>query len=363
MMDSYDYIDLRSDTVSKPTPEMREAMATATVGDDVYGEDPTINALQDEAARMLGKDAALYVPSGTMGNLVSVLTHCGRGDEMILGKEAHIFRYEAGGAAAFGGIQPNTLPVQPDGTLALGDIRKAIRSANPHFPTTRLVCLENTQGTVGGIPLPRAYIDDVAALAHAHHLKLHIDGARIFNAAAALNMPASELVAPADSISMCLSKGLCAPVGSLVVGSHEFIQRAHRVRKSLGGGMRQAGIIAAAGLVALRTMPQRLHEDHATARQFAESIAHIPYVEIDLSRVQTNMVYFRLSADAPMNIEALSARLKADYNILMRPYDVSERLFRVVTHYWIKPSHIEQVVDAMRALLLRAPNLTRASAD
>ena len=344
-------IDFRSDTVTLPTPAMREAMANAPLGDDVYGEDPTINELQTEAAQMLGKEAALYVPSGTMGNLASVLAHCGRGDEIILGKEAHIFRYEAGGAAMYGGVQPNTLTVQRDGTLDLTEIERAIRTDNPHFPTTRLICLENTQGSRYGAPLPVSYIADVAAIARKHGLGLHIDGARIFNAATALGIEARELVKDADTISVCLSKGLCAPVGSLIVGSQELVKRAYRVRKSLGGGMRQAGMLAAAGLIALRDMTKRLHEDHATARQFAEGLFEMPYVQTEIDRVKTNMVYFWLTADAPMTVETLSERLKAEHNILLRPYDSRERMFRVVTHYWIKPEHVEQTLAAMRTML------------
>ncbi len=344
-------IDLRSDTVTVPTPAMRDAMANAPVGDDVYGEDPTVNQLQADAAALLGKEAGLFVPSGTMGNLTSLLAHCQRGDEIIVGKEAHIFKYEAGGMAMYGGIQPNTLPVQPDGTLELDAIRAAIRADNPHMPITRLVCLENTQGTMSGAPLPAAYVSQVADLAHEHGIKLHIDGARLFNAAAALGVEARVLVRDADSVSLCLSKGLCAPVGSVIVGSREFIKQAHRVRKSLGGGMRQAGILAAAGLIALHEMPLRLHEDHATAHLFAQEIARLPYVDVDVTRVKTNMVYFTLSADAPMTVEQFSARLKAEYNILMRPYEPRERKFRVVTHYWITQDHIRQTVEAMRTLL------------
>jgi len=264
-----DRIDLRSDTVSWPTPEMRRAMAEAEVGDDVYGEDPTVNRLQEEAARLLGKEAGLFVASGTMGNLVAVLAHCGRGDEVILGDKAHTFVYEAGGIAALGGVHPHLVPVQADGTLPMGAIRAAIRPDNVHMPPTRLIALENTQGTVGGIPITKEYTDAVGRIAAEYDLALHIDGARIFNAAAALGCDVADLVAAADSVSFCLSKGLCAPVGSVLVGSKAFIARAHRIRKLVGGGMRQAGILAAAGLVALETMPTRLSEDHANARRFA----------------------------------------------------------------------------------------------
>jgi threonine aldolase len=347
-------IDLRSDTVTWPTPAMREAMANAVVGDDVFGDDPTVNELQATAAEMLGKEAALFVVSGTMGNLTSILTHCGRGDEMILGKESHIFKYEVGSAAAYGGVQPNTLPVLADGTMDLDEIRHAIRGVNPHFPTTRLICLENTHGGACGAPVPASYISQVAEIARQHDLKLHMDGARLFNAAASLNTPAKQLVEEADSVSICLSKGLCAPVGSVVAGSHEFIKRAHRIRKSLGGGMRQAGILAAAGLIALREMTQRLNEDHANARALAEGMARLPYMQIDLARVRTNMIFFSLTPDAPITVEELAARLKAEYNILIRPYSLEERSVRIVTHYWFKREHVEIVLGALRELLVPA---------
>lgn len=344
-------IDLRSDTVTWPTPAMREAMANAPVGDDVYGEDPTINLLEAEAAALLGKEAGLFVTSGTMGNLTAVLTHCGRGHEMILGNQAHIFRSEAGGSTALGGVVPHTVPVQSDGTLALEDIRAAIRSENEHFPRTRLICLENTQGAVGGIPLTAEYTAQVGEIAREHGLKLHIDGARIFNAAAALNVPAEELVAPADSVSFCLSKGLCAPVGSILVGSREFIAEARRTRKSLGGGLRQAGILAAAGLIAIREMTRRLAEDHANACALAEGLATIPHVQIDPSRVRTNMILFRLDDDLPISIEELVTRLKNDYNIVIGGYANGRTQIRFVTHYWITRAHVDHVIHAMRTLL------------
>ncbi len=344
-------IDLRSDTVTQPTPEMRQAMANALLGDDVYGEDPTVNALQERAAALFGKEAALFVASGTMGNLCSVLAHCGRGDEMILGKQAHIFRYEVGSAAAYGGIHPHTLEVRKDGTMDIDAIRAAIRDDDEHMPITRLICLENTHGGASGAPVPAGYIAQVAAIAREHGLALHIDGARIFNAAAALNTSVAELCADADSVTFCLSKGLCAPVGSVIVGSRDFIRRAHKIRKSFGGGMRQAGVLAAAGLVALDTIVPRLHEDHATARALAEGLAGLPHVEIDLDTVQTNMFFFRLTEDAPITPEALSERLKDEYNILTFAYHRSGRHFRFVTHYWIKPEHVPYIIDAMHTLL------------
>jgi len=326
-------------------------MATAPVGDDVYGEDPTVNQLEAEAAEMLGKEAGLLVVSGTMGNLVGTLTHCGRGDEMIVGRETHIVKYEVGSHSAYGGIHPYMLDVQPDGTMDLDQIRQAVRSENPHFPTSRLICLENTHGGAQGAPLTVEYTAQVAEIAHSHDMKLHIDGARFFNAAAALDVSAKALAEPADSVTFCLSKGLCAPVGSVIVGSREYIHKARRVRKSLGGGMRQAGILAAAGLVALREMTTRLSEDHANARYFAEGLAAIPYVRVNLDRVRSNMVFFELTDDAPLDPTQLSDRLKADYGILMRPYDPRLRNFRAVTHHYITHADVETTLDAIRLLL------------
>ncbi len=344
-------IDLRSDTVSWPTMEMRAAMANAALGDDVYGEDPTVNQLEAEAAALLGKEAGLFVASGSMGNLTAVLTHCGRGDEMIVGKQAHIFRYEAGSASALGGVHPHTIEVQPDGTLPLDAIREAIRPAgNPHFPRTRLICLENTQGTVGGIPISAEYTAQVGEIAREHGLKLHIDGARIFNAAAALNADPAELVAPADSVMFCLSKGLCAPVGSMLVGSRAFIDEARRSRKLLGGGMRQAGVLAAAGLIAIRRMRHRLADDHAAACALAEGLAAIPHIVVDPARVRTNMVFIELAESAPLTPDQLAERLRRDYNIVIsvRP---NGRDIRLVTHYWITPERVQTVLGALRALL------------
>jgi threonine aldolase len=342
-------IDLRSDTVSWPTPAMREAMANAPVGDDVFGDDPTVIQLEAEGAAMMGKEAGLFVASGTMGNLTAALTHCGRGDEMIVGRSNHMVVSEAGSAAAYGGIQPYMLDVAPDGTMNLDAIRASIRKPDDHFPTTRLICLENTHGKMSGAPISAAYTAQVGEIAREHELKLHIDGARIFNAATALNTPVKILVEPADSVMFCLSKGLCAPVGSLLVGSEDFIRRARRIRKSLGGGMRQVGILAAAGVISLREMTTRLGEDHANARLLAEGLAAIPYVKIDLERVKTNMVFFNLTDDSPLNAAQMCERLKADYNILT--YPMGERLFRMVTHYYITREGVEQTLDAIRTLL------------
>jgi threonine aldolase len=346
-----DYIDLRSDTVTWPTPEMREAMATASVGDDVYGEDPTVNELEAEAAALLGKAAGLLVASGTMGNLTAALTHCRRGEELIVGKAAHMFLNEAGGAAALGGIQPNTVEVLSDGSLPLDQIRRAIRGDNPHFPRTRLICLENTQGGVGGVPITADYTAQVGEIAREHGLKLHIDGARLFNAAAALGVPARELVAPADSVMFCLSKGLCAPVGSMLVGSQAFIGEARRARKLVGGAMRQAGILAAAGLIAIRQMTDRLAVDHANARALAEGLAKIPGIQIDVSQVHTNMVLFELADAVTITPQVFYQRLQQDYRIYIRPNLGATSRFRAVTHYWITRERVEQVLQAVRAVL------------
>lgn len=344
-----DHIDLRSDTVTWPTPAMREAMAQAEVGDDVYGEDPTVNRLEAEAAKMLGKEAGLLVSSGNQGNLVAVLTHCARGDEVILGDKAHIFKYEAGGIAALGGVHPHTVPVHDDGTLALDDIRHAIRSDDYHFPRTRLICLENTQGTVGGVPISKDYTEQVAAIAAENGLKLHIDGARIFNAAAALGLPAKDLAAPADSLTFCLSKGLCAPVGSVLVGDAAFIKEARRTRKLLGGGMRQAGVLAAAGLIAIQEMSRRLDDDHITARQIHDGIADLPGIQV--LNQHTNFVFFDLLPDAALSPADFMQRLWEDYQIKLSLYPGYTHTFRIVTHYWITPERAETVIRAFGELL------------
>lgn len=345
-----EFIDLRSDTVTHPTPAMREAMANAPVGDDVYGEDPTVNQLQDEAAALLGKEAALFVNSGTMGNLLGVICQAARGEEVIVAKKSHIFQSEAANAAVIGGVQLNTLDIQPDGTIPLPDLLDAIRPDDQHYPRTALICLENTQAGAGGAPLPANYVRHVGLLAHEKGLKLHIDGARLFNAAAALNVPARDLVTEADSVTFCLSKGLCAPIGSLLVGSKDLIEKAKRARKMLGGGTRQAGIVAAAGLIALREMTQRLQGDHATARTLAEELARIPGVEVNLEQVRTNILYFTLNEQAAISPEELAERLWEEHQILIgNNYGTSG--FRLVTHYWITPERVESVIDGMKALL------------
>ena len=341
------WIDLRSDTVTQPTPEMRRAMAEAEVGDDVYGDDPTVNRLQTMAAALLGKEAAILVPSGTMGNLASILAHCDRGDEMILGDRAHTYIYEAGGAAALGGVHPRTVPTLADGRLPLPAIEAAIRpTGDAHFPVTRLVCLENTHNLCGGAVLDVEYMQAVGALAHEHGLTLHLDGARIFNASAALGVPAAKLAEPFDSVTFCLSKGLCAPVGSLVCGSREFIHRVHRARKMLGGGMRQAGVLAAAGIVGLDQMVDRLAEDHQRARRLAEGLRALAGVEVDNDPPQSNMVYLNFSDPARQKWPGVKEAM-AEKGIRVSPREGMR--MRLVTHYWIDDEAVERTIQAFGA--------------
>jgi threonine aldolase len=342
-------IDLRSDTVSQPTPAMRQAMADAEVGDDVYGEDPSIIRLQELSARLMGKEAGLFTPSGTMGNLIAILVHCGRGDEVILGNLAHTFLFEAGGISALGGVHSCQIQNQPDGTLDLDDIRHAVRPNDPHHPITRLITLENTHNRCGGVALTPSYTQAVGELAREQHLQLHLDGARIFNAAVAQGIPAKELAAPVDSVTFCLSKGLCAPVGSVLCGSTEFIIRAHRIRKQLGGGMRQAGILAAAGIVALETMIDRLEEDHQRAKRLARLLEQIPGILLDPGTPYTNMVFFTIDKNMiPMTAAQVSERM-AEHGIKL---GVTGRFrFRLVTHYWIDDQAIDLTAQKLAEIL------------
>lgn len=341
-------IDLRSDTVTKPTEEMRRAMAMAEVGDDVYGEDPTLNRLQEMAAEMMGKEAGLFVPSGTMGNLLSVLNVCGRGDEVIMGNLGHTFLFEAGGISALGGVFPHTLPNQADGSLLLSDIENAIRPDDIHDPITRMVILENTHNRCGGTVLTPEYTQSVADLAHKHQLHLHLDGARIFNAAAALGVKAEQLTAPVDSVTFCLSKGLCAPVGSVVCGSREFIKQGLRTRKVLGGGMRQAGVLAAAGIIALEKMSLRLHEDHERASRLAEGLAKISGIRFELGMPQTNMVFPSLTDEIKLSTHDVVRKL-AELGVKLGA--VASRRFRLVTHYWITDEDVEYTIKAFEKVL------------
>ncbi|HVO44651.1 MAG TPA: low-specificity L-threonine aldolase [Aggregatilineales bacterium] len=341
-----DTIDLRSDTVTHPVPAMREAMAKAVVGDDVYGEDPTVNELQAYAADLLGKEAALFTLTATQANIIATLTHCARGDELIVGRDNHIFQWEVGGASVLGGVSMNTVPVAFDGTLSLDDIKAAIRFDPSHHPHTALICVENTHGGRGATAVSVDFMDRVGTFAHEHGLKLHVDGARLFNAAAALRVLPREIVKHADSVQICLSKGLCAPMGALLVGSPEFIERAHHIRKLLGGGTRQAGVVAAAGLIALRDLRERLVDDHATARRLAEGLAAIEGITVDPVHARTNMVFF--SIPATLDSAAFVDAMKEQNIILMGGPD-----FRAVTHYWITPERIELVLAAVREYMVR----------
>jgi len=340
------YIDLRSDTVTHPTPAMRRAMYEAEVGDDVYGEDPTARRLEEMAAERFGKEAGLLVSSGTQGNLVSLLAHCGRSTEAIVGKRSHIFTSEQGGAAALGGITLVALDNQPDGTLTLDEIEGAVRADNEHYARTRLVALENTQNSIGGRALTPEYTQAAGALARRHGLALHIDGARIFNAAVALNADVRALTSPADSVSFCLSKGLACPVGSVVVGSQGFIKEARRARKQVGGGMRQVGVFAAAGIVALNEMIERLDDDHRNARRLASAIGTLPGIRLD-GEPETNLIFFELTSSKIAPAE-LSAQMKTR-GILMG--GGPSRRIRLVTHYGIEPEHIDRTIEAFRAIL------------
>jgi threonine aldolase len=340
-------IDLRSDTVTLPTQVMLQAIYDANLGDDVFGEDPTTNRLEKMAAERMGKEAALMVVSGTMGNLVSLLTHCKRGEEVILGNRSHSFLYEAGGMSALGGIHPHTVVNQPDGTMRLEDIELAIRGNNVHFPQTRLICLENTHNYCGGTALTVQYMEEVAALARKHSLQVHLDGARIFNAAVALGLDVKELTRHMDSVSFCLSKGLAAPVGSVICGSGKFIAEARRNRKVLGGGMRQCGIIAAAGITALEQMIERLTEDHVNARQLAEGIVEIPNLSLDLEKVQTNIVYFNLTSEK-LTTKALVQQLA---NQGIKILSLGPARLRAVTHYGISTKDIDVTLKTLQKIM------------
>lgn len=340
-------IDLRSDTMTQPTAAMRKAMAEAEVGDDVFGEDPTVNRLEEMAAKRMGKEAALFVASGTMANLVSLLAHCGRGDEIILGTQAHTFLAEQGGSAAIAGIHPRTLPNQPDGKLDLEDIKFAIRGDNIHFPRTRLILLENTHNGCNGYPLDADYMQAAGKTARHHKLKIHVDGARIFNAAVALNVDPKVLVADADSVSFCLSKGLAAPVGSVICGTRDFIDKARRARKVVGGGMRQAGVLAAAGIVALNQMIDRLADDHANAKKLAEGLARMQGLNIDPDGIKTNIVYFEITREDLPAI-ALEKHL-SDEGVKVSAF--GPRRLRAVTHYHISAEDIDYALDAFSKIL------------
>ena len=328
-------VDLRSDTVTQPTPAMRDAMMRAELGDDVFGDDPTVNALQERIAAMLGKEAALFVSSGTQGNLTAVMSHCQRGDEVICGQQSHTYRYEGGGAAVLGSVQPQPLAHQPDGTLALADIEAAIKPNDDHFARTRLLALENT---LGGKALPVSYMEAATALAKRRGLATHVDGARLFNAAVKLGVPARDIAQHFDSVSVCFSKGLGAPVGSALVGSRDLIRQAHKWRKMLGGGLRQAGVLVAAALHALDHHIERLADDHALARRFAEGLQGIPGLAVEPPH--TNMVF--VEASGP-RAAGLVEHLKSRGVLTTGVYQL-----RFVTHLDVDAAGIDRAVAAVR---------------
>ena len=343
-MSSGNFIDLRSDTLTMPSPAMRRAIAEADLGDDVFQEDPTVNELEKKAAEITGKEAALLVPSGTMANLAAVLSHCDRGTEVLLGDRSHTFIYEAGGISAVGGIHSHQLPNNDDGTIDLERISRGIRQENVHFPETRLICLENTHNICSGSPLPLDYLESVSNLAREAQLMIHVDGARIFNASVALDTTVAALAAPADSISFCMSKGLAAPVGSLLCGTEPFIYKARRIRKVLGGGMRQAGIIAAAGLVALEEMvPGQLLQDHKLAAVLAAGLSTIPGLSCNLNLVRTNLVFFETTYPhvSPSTV------VKIAESEGLRFLASGENRFRMVTHYGVDAADIDRAVEIM----------------
>ena len=337
-------VDMRSDTVSHPTPEMRKAMYEAEVGDDVYGDDPTTNRLQDKAAEMLGKEAGLFVSSGTQSNLTAVLAQATRGDEIIVGDKCHIFNSEAGGASVLGGVAMFPIKTQPDGTFAAEDIEAAVRPRDYHKPRSVLLCLENTHNLTGGRAVTPEATKRMADVGHRKGLRVHLDGARIFNAAVALECPVAELTRHVDSVGFCLSKSLCCPIGSVLCGDDDFIREAGRWRKMMGGGMRQVGIVAAAGIVALDTMVDRLSDDHANARKLAYGLAEIKGIKLDPASVETNIVRFGV----PKGTGAKVAAALKEQGVYINSGDSD---LRMVTHYWVTSADIEFTLKAMRKVM------------
>jgi len=343
-------IDLRSDTVTKPSAEMRQAMADAEVGDDVYGEDPSINKLQQKAADLLGKEAGLLMASGTMSNLVAALTHCKRGDEIIMGDQAHMFWNESAGASALAGAQLRLVPNDPQGRIDLDDLKNAIRpKGNVHMPPTTLICLENTHNRCSGGVLTPDDTKRVADIAHDAGAKVHLDGARLFNASVSLEVPPAALVQDVDDVSFCLSKALSCPVGSILCGSNEFIEGAHKWRKMVGGGMRQAGVLAAAGLVALDNMVERLADDHSNAKRLAEGLANIEGITVDPTSIQTNIVIFEV-AESAGNVNDVINEL-ADEGVLVT-YPGQQSL-RMVTHRHISASDIDEALTRVAKVMTK----------
>jgi len=343
-------IDLRSDTVTLPTDEMRRAMHEAELGDDVYGEDPTVNRLEKIAAQLMGKEAALLTVSGTMSNVIAVLNHTNTGNEIIVGSESHMLWHEVGGASALGGVVIRTVPNDEAGRMNLDIIEQTIRTENIHYPETTLLCLENTHNRCGGAVLTADYTNAYCQLAHRYGLKVHLDGARIFNAAIALGVPASELATHVDSVCFCLSKGLSAPVGSLICGDKDFVNRARRWRKMLGGGMRQAGVIAAAGIIAVQKMVSRLVEDHANAQRLVHGLAKIPGIIVNPETVQTNIVNFDLSSKTTADTFVQQTHVNG-----VKFNSRGGQRVRAVTHRMINEADVDKAIERI-SLLIREIN-------
>ncbi len=341
-------IDLRSDTVTKPTEEMRQAIYRAEVGDDVYQDDPTVNYLEELAAEMLGKEGALFVSSGTQGNIISLLTHTKRGDEVILEKNAHIYLYEVAGMAALGGLMVNRLEGNR-GFMDPSEVENAVRAENVHYPDTTLLCVENTHNYAGGAVITIEQQNELRKIADKYDLKMHLDGARFFNAVTALECDPKELAKPYDSIQFCLSKGLGAPVGSLVVGSKEFIKKARRYRKMLGGGMRQAGIIAAAGIYALQNNISRLKDDHENAKYLAEELASVEGISLIYDQIDTNIIYFNVDSNI-INASDFCQELRNE-NILANPS--GETKVRFVTHLGVNREDCEKVIETIKNIMTK----------
>jgi len=337
-------IDFRSDTQTLPSPNMLKAIQTAKLGDDVSHEDPTVNDLEKFAAELLGKESSILVSSGTMGNLIGVLIHCNRGDEVIAGAMSHICRGEAGGISVLGGVAIQPINTHSDGSLPIEDIESAIKPDDYHFPITKLISVENTHNATGGKPLTSSYMREIKSLAKKHSLKIHIDGARLFNAAIALETPVNELVQDAETVSICLSKGLSAPVGSLLCGSEEDILKARRIRKMLGGGMRQAGIIAAAGKIALTEMVERLAEDHSNARKLALGLAEIKGIEIEPEELPTNLVFFKVPEGRS---KEFATKLGAQG---VKVGEREDSRWRLVTHYGITSDDIDYSLEVIKTV-------------
>jgi len=349
-------VDLRSDTVTKPTPEMRQAMAEAEVGDDVYREDPTVNRLEAMAAEAMGKEAALFVPSGTMGNQIAVKLHTQPGQEVICEERSHIFNFEMAAMAAYSGCQARTIPTG-DGILSWEQIGEKLRPSIYYYSRTGLITLENTHNMAGGTVYPQEVVENICGRAHELGLRVHLDGARIFNAAEFLGRPAKELAGPVDSVMFCLSKGLGAPVGSLVAGPRRFIDEAVRARKMLGGGMRQAGVLAAAGLIAIEKHPAKLAEDHLNARFLGEALSRLPGIQVDLSKVQTNIVMFDVGGTGLLTSE-FSSRLRAR-GVLIN--GINDRHMRLVTHSDADRRSCQQALEAIAEVAAGEAGLKRGA--